>query len=214
MRPVTSMASVPKRLTRQESQAQTRERLLDVAAKEFLKRGYAGTSIDRVSEEAGYSKGAVYSNFGNKEELCMAVLDRHYIQLMMEFTLEFSAAPPDIDARVAVVERWWTKIMEETGWRLLMLEFAFNARDSERLQTELAQRERVMLAALAGFLEHQTKQLGLRSMLASKDLATVLVALAGGLAVQRFIDPQIPAGLLGDAIRALTGTAKSSESSV
>jgi AcrR family transcriptional regulator len=39
----------------------------------FLRDGYAATSLEKVADEAGYSKGAVYSNFWNKDELCLAV---------------------------------------------------------------------------------------------------------------------------------------------
>lgn len=64
------------RLTRAESQARTREQLIETAKQLFLRDGYSVTSLERVADEAGYSKGAVYSNFRNKDELCLAVLDR------------------------------------------------------------------------------------------------------------------------------------------
>ena len=63
------------RLTRTASQARTRRQLIDTARELFLRDGYFATSVDRVAEAAGYSKGAVYSNFGGKDELCLAVLD-------------------------------------------------------------------------------------------------------------------------------------------
>ncbi len=62
------------RLTRAEAQAQTRRRLLDGAAVVFARRGFHGASLEEVADEAGYSKGAVYSNFVSKEELFLAVL--------------------------------------------------------------------------------------------------------------------------------------------
>ncbi|MDN5852536.1 MAG: TetR/AcrR family transcriptional regulator, partial [Actinomycetia bacterium] len=61
--------------TRAERQAQTREALISVARELFLRDGFAATSLDRVAVEAGFSKGAVYSNFSGKEELGLAVLD-------------------------------------------------------------------------------------------------------------------------------------------
>ncbi|MCE9522821.1 MAG: TetR/AcrR family transcriptional regulator, partial [Alphaproteobacteria bacterium] len=59
----------PARLTRAEQQAQTRERLLAAAERVFARHGYGGASIDLISAEAGYSKGAIYSNFESKEEV-------------------------------------------------------------------------------------------------------------------------------------------------
>src|SRR5258706_4968023 len=64
------------RLSRAEQRDLTRTRLLDAAEKVFVDRGFHAASVDEVAEEAGYSKGAVYSNFENKDELFLAVLER------------------------------------------------------------------------------------------------------------------------------------------
>ena len=55
-------------VSRAERQAQTRERLIAVAREMFLTDGYAATSLDKVALQAGFSKGAVYSNFAGKEK--------------------------------------------------------------------------------------------------------------------------------------------------
>ena len=60
-----------RRPSRAERQAQTREKLIAVARQLFIADGYAATTLDKVAEAAGFSKGAVYSNFSGKEELCM-----------------------------------------------------------------------------------------------------------------------------------------------
>jgi AcrR family transcriptional regulator len=63
-----------RRLTRGESQARTRAELLRAANRLFLRNGYAATSLAAIAEEAAVTKGAVYSNFENKEDLFLAVL--------------------------------------------------------------------------------------------------------------------------------------------
>src|ERR1700737_156425 len=63
------------RKTRVETQAQTRAQLVKTARQLFFDDGYRPTSLEKVADAAGYSKGAVYSNFRNKDELCTAVLD-------------------------------------------------------------------------------------------------------------------------------------------
>src|SRR5881227_1014476 len=65
------------RLTREEKKAQTRERLIEAAARGFAEKGFATTSLDEVADAAGLTKGAVYSNFENKEDLVEAVLRAH-----------------------------------------------------------------------------------------------------------------------------------------
>src|SRR4029450_2260196 len=63
------------RLTRTERQGQTRSQLLDAALRVFLRQGFHGASLDEIAEEAGYTTGAVYSNFKGKDDLFLAVLD-------------------------------------------------------------------------------------------------------------------------------------------
>src|SRR5260221_4243812 len=69
----------PVRLTRAQQQAQTRERLLAAAERVLARHGYGGASIDLVTGEAGYSKGAIYFNFESKEAVFLALF-RVYIE--------------------------------------------------------------------------------------------------------------------------------------
>ena len=63
------------RMTRKESHALTRERLVETAKRLFMADGYNVTPLEKVATEAGFSKGAVYSNFATKHELGLAVID-------------------------------------------------------------------------------------------------------------------------------------------
>ncbi len=83
-----------KRLTREESRAQTRERLLDAALESFVRDGIESTSIEEVAEAAGYSRGAFYSNFESKDQLLCAVLDREIERNNQEFDAIVAAIPP------------------------------------------------------------------------------------------------------------------------
>lgn len=65
------------RSNRKESQARTRERLLHAARAEFARRGIAAASIDRISETAGFSRGAFYANYAGKHDLLLELLGRH-----------------------------------------------------------------------------------------------------------------------------------------
>src|SRR5687767_15759101 len=63
-----------KRLTREESKARTRADLLRAASRLFVRNGFVATSLADIAEEAGLTKGAVYSNFESKEDLFLALL--------------------------------------------------------------------------------------------------------------------------------------------
>src|SRR6266508_2505573 len=62
-------------MTRHEQQAETRNRVLKAAAKVFARHGFDGASLAQVADEAGFTKGAVYSNFGNKDDLFASLLE-------------------------------------------------------------------------------------------------------------------------------------------
>src|SRR3954452_7079841 len=64
---MASTAAPP--LTREAKKSRTRQALLDAAAKLVARDGAQATSLDRIAEEAGLTKGAVYSNFAGKEDL-------------------------------------------------------------------------------------------------------------------------------------------------
>lgn len=63
-----------RRLTRDEAQAETRRELLRAASRLFLRNGFVSTSLSDIAEEAGVTKGAVYSNFASKEDLFLTLL--------------------------------------------------------------------------------------------------------------------------------------------
>ena len=98
------------RMTRAESQAQTRSQLVKTARQLFFEDGYHPTSLEKVADAAGFSKGAVYSNFRNKDELCIAVLDEVRAQRLAEI-LDIMAKP-DTSSRVEALQR-----MGRTGHR-------------------------------------------------------------------------------------------------
>jgi AcrR family transcriptional regulator len=92
-----------RRRTRAEQQAETRTRLLEAAAEAFAARGFEGASIDHITELAGYTRGAFYSNFSDKAELLLELGSAR-----ME---DFAAVLPGIlavhgDDQIAEAARW------------------------------------------------------------------------------------------------------------
>ena len=192
-----------KRLTRQESQARTRALLLEVATAEFLAHGYNGTSLERVADAAGFSKGAVYGNFAGKEELCLAVLETYFVAQLQKFVTDFAAGGESIDDRLGVLERWLEQLVADEAWQLLALEFAVQTRHNRKVQEQLAERERMVRTAVSTLMTQQMRQLGVTPVLPPDQLGVVLVAVVGGITVQRLIDPTIPASLLTDTVKVL-----------
>ena len=67
---------VPERWTRERRLEHTRNLLLDAAEEVFARKGLTGAALEDIAEAAGYTRGAIYSHFGTKEELFLAVVDR------------------------------------------------------------------------------------------------------------------------------------------
>jgi len=193
---------VSQTLTRAERQARTREALIATAKHLFLDVGYAATSLDRVAEAAGFSKGAVYSNFRHKDELCLAVLDdihaRQLAQVVAAFEVDGS-----LDERLAVFEAWAEDNMGEPRWTALEVEFATRARHSEFVATALRERNQAIRDAIASLIADSAERFGLRPAMSADDVATALLSLGIGLGVARSNNPSLPVHVMSRTIRLL-----------
>lgn len=192
------------RLTRVESQARTRERLIDTATTAFLRDGYAATSLERVADEAGFSKGAVYSNFRSKEQLCGAVLDAVHAERMRRITSAVAAAGT-LDDRLTAVQEWAESTIGDDNWTALEVEFATHTRHDGTLRAQLAERGKAIQGVIASVLADSADESGVTLPMPADDLAAALFSLGVGLGVRRAIDPRIPVRVLTDTVRVLAG---------
>lgn len=190
------------RLTRAESQAHTREQLVATARELFLTHGYAATSLERVADTAGFSKGAVYSNFRNKDELCLNVLDSIHNNQASSMDAALRATTT-LDELLTALLNWAENNVGDQAWTALEVEFATNVRHNERIRKELASRDEAIRDALAKLLATHAERLDIDLPLPADDCATALLSLGIGLGVQRAVDPNIPVRVLPEIIRLL-----------
>jgi AcrR family transcriptional regulator len=188
------------RLTRAQSQAQTRAQLVETARQLFFEDGYHPTSLEKVADAAGFSKGAVYSNFRNKDELCIAVLDEVRGERLGEI-LEFMA-DPDVQSRLQALHVWAERVVGDPAWTSLEVEFAAHARHNEQLREQLASRFKTIIQMLAVATESTE---GIERRMPDGEAATVMLALSIGLGLLRSIDPTIPVDGLADVMRLVGG---------
>ncbi|WP_328603140.1 TetR/AcrR family transcriptional regulator [Amycolatopsis sp. NBC_00345] len=192
------------RLTRAESQARTREQLVDTAKELFLRDGYSVTSLEKVADEAGYSKGAVYSNFRGKDELCLAVLDRIHDE-QVNLVASALAGAEGMEGLLTAFQAWAERSIGDEAWTALEVEFATNARRDPHVRAELASRDKAIRDTIAGLLAGYAERFGITLPMPAADAATALLSLGIGLGVQRAIDPTIPVHVLPDVIRLFAG---------
>jgi AcrR family transcriptional regulator len=187
-------------MTRAQSQAQTRAQLVTTAKRLFFEDGYHPTSLEKVADAAGYSKGAVYSNFRNKDELCTAVLDEIRAERLGE-VLEIIARP-DTPSRIEALRAWADRVVGDPGWTSLEVEFAVHARRDEKLRADLAAGLDNILQMLSAGVESADNP---DLKMPGREAATTMLALGAGLGLLRSIDPSIPVNGLIDTLRLITG---------
>ncbi|MGW4247451.1 TetR/AcrR family transcriptional regulator [Nocardia sp. NPDC004722] len=194
------------RMTRPESQARTRADLLATAREMFLRDGYARTSLEKVAEEAGYSKGAVYSNFKTKSALCLEVLELIHESKFSELS-GLLAGEDALEDRMERFQSWAERTLGDVGWTLLEFEFAIVARDDADLQAALVSSLSAMRGAAAAQLQALADSMGVVLPMSAEDSATTILSLGLGLGIQRALDPGISARLITDAVQAMLAAA-------
>ncbi|MPY57473.1 TetR/AcrR family transcriptional regulator [Streptomyces spongiae] len=188
------------RLSRVESQERTRERLVATARELFLRDGYGATSLSDVAETAGYSKGAVYSNFRGKDHLCLAVLDDIRAEQLALLT-ESVMRDTRIEDRLATFTAWAEAHIGDEAWTTLEVEFLTRARHDDEIRHEITARVAAIREALAQLLEALAQELGASLAMPADQAAMTLLSLGIGIGVQRIADPTVPTAVLTDTLR-------------
>src|SRR5215208_5866854 len=190
------------RISRKESQLQTREHLLDAALEVFSRRGYYAASVDEIAAEAGYSKGAVYSNFSNKEELFLALIDRRFVKEAQGYPQIINVMSDGFQMDEGTDFR--SETMKDSTWNILMIEFFLYAIREENNRHELAARIKRLRGLMGENLSVLYARLGKEPMLPVSELPWSIFSLGIGLMLQFYIDPEsLPKGAYERALQQL-----------
>ena len=178
-------------LTPERRRAMTRQHLLDAAAIVFARNGFHGSTLDEVAATAGFSKGAVYSNFKSKDDLFLELfherVDRQFA-VVSEALQTGSHLQAEQFPRIRQILRSDASPWDES-FVTLWLEFVLYARRNPDAQKKLAasaQRARVQVQAL---IEHEYEAAGVSPKYPTADLAEIGMALFNGLGIDRLVDP-------------------------
>ncbi|MCW2971036.1 MAG: TetR family transcriptional regulator [Solirubrobacterales bacterium] len=200
----TATAQPATRMTREQSKANTRERLLAAARRVFARSGFHGASVEEIASMAGFSTGALYSNFDGKEDLFLILMERE----IDEHAREISKA---VRERASVSERatggarqWMTMIEREPDLLLLFMEFwAYGVRDA-KIRPKVAAQFAHMREVLTKLIAESVREFDLELDLPPEQLAVAIDALADGIARQKLADPDaVPDELMGRVLSLL-----------
>jgi AcrR family transcriptional regulator len=180
-----------KRQTQAERRDQTREQVLAAAARVFAQRGFHATSLEAIADEAGYSRGAVYYNFADKEELFLELLDRRCAERAQDLREVFAEADADVEATSShaqiAAQRALQAVTGDPEWRALYMEFLAHAARDSAFRRRFSRRTQEMRGALEDVVTERTRPIADSLDMEPEQLAVVIDALGTGLWVSHML---------------------------
>jgi AcrR family transcriptional regulator len=209
-----------RRLTRSEAKAQTRQRLLGAAARVFAQKGYGGATLEEIAASAGYSTGALYANFDNKDQLFLEVVAARRSRAAAERAEVvagiFAEEPPEgVDPFEGLSKLFVQVADRERELAPLQAEFWLyavrNPAAMGLIAASLAEQVETLEPVVARYLE----RLDGAPDATAREVTTVLLALFQGLVRRRRLDPAaLPDDLVARAARWLLAGVEGGKGSV
>ena len=176
------------RLRRAEQVERNREAVLDAARRVFLDRGYGGATVDAIAEEAGFSKGVVYSQFGSKADMFMALLEQRITERAAQ-NERIAAGKPVPEAARELLLAANRDVVSEHGWAQLLVEFRVHAARDPVLNRRYADAHRRTVAQLAALLTGLYDRAGTPPAVPPQSIAEFVLAMGAGVTLERAANP-------------------------
>jgi AcrR family transcriptional regulator len=177
-------------LTPERRRAMTRQHLLDAAAIVFARNGFRGATLDEVAATAGFSKGAVYSNFKSKEDLFLELLDDRIDRQFAVVSEVLESGSHDL---AELFPRIRDIFRSDTFWDedfvTLWLEFVLYARRNPEIRAKLAASLQRSRAQVQKLIEHEYAVAGVSPTYPAQDVAEISLAMFNGLSIDRLVNP-------------------------
>jgi AcrR family transcriptional regulator len=177
-------------LTPERRRAMTREHLIEAAAVVFARDGYSGASLDDVAATAGFTKGAVYSNFKSKEDLFLALIDHRIATQTTAFAAELEAPAASGSDQLPRIQDLIERTFDQNEGALHFEFMAYAARNPE-IRAKLAERARRGRDAVIRLITDEHERMGTVPAYPIPVLAQMMLALFDGLASLWFLDPEL-----------------------
>ena len=175
---------MPTRLSRVEQVERNRALVLDAARRVFLTRGYAGATVEAIAEEAGFSRGVVYSQFTAKADMFFALLEQRMAE-RAEHARTILDTTVGVEGMRRLVQDLARMTAEARSWGRLVLEFRLVAAREPKLNRRYAELHEETLRRLADSLEQLLRADGLTTALPSREVAEILMYIDVGNQLER-----------------------------
>ena len=178
-------------LTREERRTQTRAELLDAAERLFAEQGFHATSVDQVADHAGYTKGAVYSNFTSKEDLFLALYERRVDRALPDVEAAFAESPTAIEGLERITAASAARRSTEDGWLAVFFEFWAHVLRHAELRTRFAEQHARLLDIFEPAMVRAAAEQGTPLPEEPRKLAAARYAMQLGLELERLTQPDV-----------------------
>jgi AcrR family transcriptional regulator len=182
-----------RRLTRRESREATRAKLIEAAEKIFTRFGFEASSVKRIADAAGFSRGAFYSNFRDKDQLFIAVLNRRRLAISKALG-EIFREEPLAGKRLRAVRDWYVHQGRQKQWIILETEFTLRAVRNRAVRIRLAALWRQELETYSALVARHFSEIGLPPVDKPETMAISLMAIVQGLGAWSLIETDRNAG--------------------
>jgi AcrR family transcriptional regulator len=170
------------RLNREESQARTKSLLIEAARDEIVKKGFALASVRDIADAAGFSQGAFYSNFPDKEAILLELVQRHQSEERAKIEAALSHAPGDA-AKAMGIEKWAATVNADPGFAVLAIELQLQALRSPSFAQGYNELNRKHRRALGLMVARLFELFGKKPPADPVEIATAFTALGRGMAL-------------------------------
>jgi AcrR family transcriptional regulator len=123
------------RMTREQKRQVTLQKLRAAALKEFAQSGFGGASIDRITESAGFSRGAFYANYGSKEELLLDLMSEHNVREIDEWSNMLQEGQ-ELEEIFQGLEQRFIRYLKQADWGMFAAEAQLQAKRDKAFAAE------------------------------------------------------------------------------
>jgi AcrR family transcriptional regulator len=180
-----------KRLTRAQKRERTYEGLISAAERLFVERGFHASTVDEIALEAGFTKGAVYSNFESKEDLFFAVYERRAERALAEIDEVLGENGPAAGLEHLASDAARRRGGAEDGWLAVFFEFWAHVVRRPELRDRFARIHSRALEPMAGAVERFAGERGISIPVEARSLNVAMNAMVLGLSLERLTQPDL-----------------------
>jgi AcrR family transcriptional regulator len=180
-----------KRLTRAEKRERTYEELISAAERMFIEQGFHATSVDEIAFEAGYTKGAVYSNFESKEDLFFAVYERRADRAVAEIEQVLRENGPAVGFELLASDAAHRRGGTDDGWLAVYFEFWAHVVRRTELRERFARIHARVAEPTTVAVERIAEERGIVMPVEARGLNVAMIAMVSGLSLERLTRPDV-----------------------